>query len=324
MAAPSDAHPVETIVTHTTVASAPSNAVLKAGKLTKEDKFFKTWTESYFELTSYQMTYYNDNTSNRLERGYFMLGDIETLRFCPRKYASGSCIAVATKTRTYYLRGSRVELGEWLGAIGDACKALRYTTTLNLVHNGVHLLTLVLWDTALGSSPEKEGKKDKKVQKALESSNSRDLVHSEWLWTHERLAVRHLCLLGFSHQAEGGQLLLELCEYCWTRETREAPRRAVIALLGLGADPAPALRFYNSTDWVKEYKTDKYYTTGYVNTTTTTSTKVQGQTTFTTVQQQGKTINESAQTKLWSSHIKKKVTAPETFALLEDHPRWRG
>ena len=252
-----------------------------------------------------------------------MLGDLESIRFCPRKYGDGWCIAVATKTRTYYIRGSKAELSDWIVALGDYTKALRYCTTLNLVRNGTHLLTLAIRDPALGTNPEKEVKGDKEVMEELEKLSSLDVVHSEWLFTHERLAVKYLCLLGFTTPREGGDLLLHLCEYCWTRETREVPRLALIALLGLGADPGAALRFYNSTDWVKEYKSDKYYTTGYINTTTT-STNVGGTQTNTTVTQQGNTVKEHAQTTLWSSSMKKKLRAPNTFAMLEDHSSWGG
>lgn len=35
--------------------------VIKAGNLTKEGAFVKNWKLSYFELTSFQMTYYNDD-----------------------------------------------------------------------------------------------------------------------------------------------------------------------------------------------------------------------------------------------------------------------
>lgn len=118
-------------------------------------------------------------------------------------------------------------------------------------------------------------------------------------------------------------MLLQLCEYCWTRESREVPRTALIALLGLGADPTFALRFYNSTDWVKEYKTDKYYTTFGATSSKTVSKNPDGTTSVTTVQQLGKTV-ETPQTHLWSSSIKKKTAAPSTFAILDDSPRWRG
>jgi len=253
-----------------------------------------------------------------------MLGDVESIRFCPRKYSGDSCIAVATKSRTYYLRGSRTELTEWISSIEDATKALRYTTTLKLVRKDVHLLTLVLRDPALGTNPEKVVLGDEEVNMGLEDLSFLQILNSEWLFTHERLAIQRLCHLGFPNAHEGGELLLRLCEYCWTRETREVPRLALVTMLGLGADPSSALRFYRSTDWVKEYKSEPSHTHDYINTTTTTSTNVDGTVTNTTVTRQGTTVHETSQTLLWSSNQQKKQRAPSTFEILDDHLRWSG
>lgn len=257
----------------------------------------------------------------RYERGYFMLGDVESIRYCPRKYESVQCLAVATRTRTFYLRGSKEELSEWLIAISKAVKALRYTHLITLVAKDVFLLALVLRDPILAKDAEKVAKKDAKRMEKISKLNLTELVQSEYLWTHERLAVQHLCHAGFASPAEGGALLLALCEYGWTRETREVPRVALIALLGLGADPGPATRFYESTDWVKEYTAVTHYGNNAKTKVTVTETGADGVPVTKTVVREGRGPITST---IWSSSCKKKLCAPDTWAIIEDHPRWRG
>lgn len=250
-----------------------------------------------------------------------MLGDVESIRYCPRKYEGVQCLAVATRTRTFYLRGSKEELSEWLVAISKAVKALRYTTLVTLVAKDVHLLTLVVRDAKISAGAEKLARKDAKQAEKISRLSPNELVQSEYLFTDERLAIQHLCHAGFTTPAEGGALLLALCEYCWTRETREAPRIVLIALLGLGADPTPATRFYESTDWVKEYTAVTHYGNNATTKVTVTETAPDGKATQRTIVREGRGPITST---IWSSTCKKKLGAPATWAIIEDHPRFRG
>lgn len=250
-----------------------------------------------------------------------MLGDVESIRYCPRKYEVVQCLAVATRTRTWYLRASKEDLSSWLVALTAAIKALRYTTTLTLVVKDVHLLTLVIRDPSLAIKAEKLAKKDKKHMEKIDKLSLLQLVQSEFLFTHERLAVTKLCQTGFSTPAEGGAVLLALCEYCWTRETREVPRLFLIAFLGLGVDILSVLRFYESTDWIKEHKAVTHYSNSAPKKVTTVSTNADGQMVTTTTMTEGRGAVEST---IWSSKNKKKQCAPESAAIIEDHPRWRG
>lgn len=250
-----------------------------------------------------------------------MLGDVESIRYCPRKYDKTQCLAVATPTRTWYLRGSPQDLSDWLKALSASIKALRYTTTITIVVKDVHLLTLVIRDTALGTGPEKVAKKDKKHIEKIDKLSLNELLQSEYLFTHQRLAVARICQTNFASPADGGAALLALCEYCWTRETREVPRVFLVALLGLGVDFMPAQRFYESTDWVKEHKAVTHYSNSAQFKTTTTTIDANGESVTTTVIREGRGPVEST---IWSSQTKKKHCAPETWAMIEDHPRWRA
>lgn len=255
-----------------------------------------------------------------------MLGDVESIRYCPRKYEAVQCLAVACSARTWYLRGSREDLSEWLVVLNASIKALRYTTTLTLVSKDnltqTHLLTLVLRDPALGTGPEKVAKKDKKHMEKMAGLSLIDLVQSEFMFTHERLAVTKICQTGFQSSVEGGALLLALAEYCWTRETREVPRLALIAFLGLNVDIGPITRFYESTDWIKEHKAVTHYSNSaqIKVTTKTTSPETGEEITTTTVREGRAPISQT----IWSSVQKKKHCAPNTWAIVEDSPRWRG